>query len=94
MTQTAARPRGRSTPRLGAAPGLEKISETAARLRASESHVYRLITLGLLEVTDIALPGSRKSKTRVLADSTTRYIEKNTRRSVAGQLGSPETSVA
>jgi excisionase family DNA binding protein len=41
------------------------IKETAGRLRCSESHVYRLIATGKLRVTDVALPGSRRPKSRV-----------------------------
>ena len=55
------------------------IGETAARLRCSPKHVYRLIATGVLHATDIALPGSRKPKTRVPEDDVASYIKGRTR---------------
>lgn len=53
-------------------------SEAADRIRASESHIYRLIAEGELRAVDIAQPGSRKPKTRVRSDDLDAYIEKQT----------------
>jgi len=54
-------------------------AEAAERIRASESHVYRLIADGKLRAVDIAQPGSRKPKTRVRSDDLDAYIEASTR---------------
>jgi len=54
------------------------INDTAARLRCSRAHVYRLIAAGDLAVKDIAAPGSRRPKTRVREDGLTRYINGRT----------------
>ena len=53
-------------------------AEAADRIRASESHIYRLIAEGELRAVDIAQPGSRKPKTRVRSDDLDAYIEKQT----------------
>ena len=55
-------------------------AEAGDRIRASESHVYRLIAEGALRAVDIAQPGSRKAKTRVRSDDLDRYIEESTRK--------------
>jgi excisionase family DNA binding protein len=54
-------------------------AEAGDRIRASESHVYRLIADGKLRSVDIAQPGSRKPKTRVRSDDLDAYIEASTR---------------
>ena len=54
-------------------------AEAAERIRASESHIYRLITDGKLRAVDIAQPGSKKQKTRVRSDDLDDYIEASTR---------------
>ena len=54
-------------------------AEAAERIRASESHVYRLIADGKLRAVDIAQPNSRKPKTRVRSDDLDEYIEASTR---------------
>jgi excisionase family DNA binding protein len=54
-------------------------SEAAERIRASESHIYRLIADGKLRAVNIAQPGSRKPKTRVRSDDLDTYIEASTR---------------
>lgn len=53
-------------------------AEAGERLRASESHVYRLIADGDLRAVDIAQPGSRRPKTRVRSDDLDAYIEART----------------
>jgi excisionase family DNA binding protein len=65
-------------------PGVASVTlytpaEAGDRIRASESHVYRLIADGRLRVVDIAQPGSRKPKTRVRSDDLEAYIEASTR---------------
>jgi excisionase family DNA binding protein len=52
--------------------------EVAERLDCSENHVYRLITTGVLRAVDIALPGARRSKTRVRDDDLAAYIDSRT----------------
>jgi excisionase family DNA binding protein len=56
------------------------ISAAAARLGCSDNHIYRLIAVGELEAVDIALPGARRSKTRVKSDGIDTYIGGRTRR--------------
>src|SRR5271165_3214840 len=58
---------------------LHTIPATADLLECSEAHVYRLISAGVLAVVDIAMPGSRRSKTRVRDDSVNAYIDRSTR---------------
>lgn len=53
-------------------------AEAGERIRASEAHVYRLIEDGELRPVDIAIPGSRRPKTRVRSDDLDAYIEKRT----------------
>lgn len=72
-----ARPMSRRPP--AAALVLYTPAEAADRIRASESHVYRLIAEGKLRAVDIAQPGSRKPKTRVRSDDLDAYIEASTR---------------
>jgi len=71
---------------VSAAPGLSLLTPAAAaaRIGASEMHVYRLIADGELRAVDIAQRGSRRSKTRVRSDDIDRYIETRTR-----QAGTP-----
>jgi len=59
------------------------INEAAGRLRCSDDHVYRLIAAGTLRPADIALPGSRRSKTRIREDDLAAYINGQTRRAPA-----------
>ena len=54
-------------------------AEAGDRIRASESHVYRLIADGVLRSVDIAQPGSKKPKTRIRSDDLDAYIETSTR---------------
>jgi excisionase family DNA binding protein len=54
-------------------------AEAGERIRASETHIYRLIEDGELRAVDIAQPGSRRQKTRVRPDDLDAYIEKRTR---------------
>ena len=59
---------------------LYTIPETAVLLgHVSEMHVYRLIAAGVLDVVDIAPPGSRRSKSRVRSDDLAKYIDSRTR---------------
>ena len=72
-----ARP-SRSAP---AAPALSLLTpaEAAARIGASEMHIYRLIADGELRAVDISQRGSKRSKTRVRSDDLEAYIEVRTR---------------
>ena len=72
-----ARP-SRSAP---AAPTLSLLTpaEAAARIGASEMHIYRLIADGELRAVDISQRGSKRSKTRVRSDDLEAYIETRTR---------------
>jgi excisionase family DNA binding protein len=72
-----ARPMSRRPP--AATLALLTPAEAAERIRASESHIYRLIADGKLRAVDIAQPGSRKAKTRVRSDDLDTYIEASTR---------------
>jgi excisionase family DNA binding protein len=72
-----ARPMSRRPPAVSLV--LHTPAEAADRIRASESHVYRLIADGKLRAVDIAQPGSRKPKTRVRSDDLDAYIEASTR---------------
>ena len=59
---------------------LYTIPETAGLLgNVSKMHVYRLIAAGALRAVDIAVPGSRKSKTRIRGDDLAAFIEQRTR---------------
>ncbi|MGW4422769.1 helix-turn-helix domain-containing protein [Streptosporangium sp. NPDC004631] len=60
-------------------PMLLRIDEVADALRASETHVYRLIAAGELDTTDVATPGSSKSKSRVPRESLHAYVRRQTR---------------
>ena len=62
-----------------AASSLYTIPEAAERLRCSEMHVYRLIAAGALRAVDIAVPGARRSKTRIRDDDLAAYIDGKTR---------------
>ena len=72
-----ARP-SRSAP---ATPALSLLTpaEAAARIGASEMHIYRLIADGELRAVDISQRGSKRSKTRVRSDDLEAYIETRTR---------------
>lgn len=72
-----ARPMSRRAP--AASVVLFTPAEAGDRIRASESHIYRLIADGKLRAVDIAQPGSRKPKTRVRSDDLEAYIEAATR---------------
>lgn len=61
------------------APALLTIPQTAERLGCSENHVYRLIAAGALRAVDIALPGSRRAKTRIREDDYAAYVKDHTR---------------
>jgi excisionase family DNA binding protein len=54
-------------------------AEAGERIRASESHIYRLVADGVLRSVDIAQPGSKKPKTRIRSDDLDAYIETSTR---------------
>jgi excisionase family DNA binding protein len=56
------------------------IEEAARRQGCSQMHVYRQIARGELPAVDIALPGAKRSKTRVRSDDLAAYIERQTRR--------------
>ncbi|MEU0516612.1 helix-turn-helix domain-containing protein [Streptosporangium sp. NPDC006007] len=60
-------------------PLLLKIGEVADALRCGETHVYRLIAAGELDTTDVATPGSSKSKSRVPRESLHAYVRRQTR---------------
>ncbi|MGV9536599.1 helix-turn-helix domain-containing protein [Streptosporangium sandarakinum] len=55
------------------------IPQVKEALQCGETHVYRLIAAGALDATDIAAPGSRKSKTRVPRTSLQDYVRRQTR---------------
>ena len=55
-------------------------AETGGRRGCSDDHVYRIVASGLLRAVDIALPGSKRSKTRIREDDLQRYIDKQTRK--------------
>jgi excisionase family DNA binding protein len=64
------------------------IPQAAARLGASDMHVYRLIAAGDLRAVDIAQRGSLRSKTRVRADDIAAYIDQKTRQPASGRTAS------
>lgn len=69
-------------PALDTEPGqleLFTIPGTAEYLGCSEMHVYRLIESGELRIVDIAVPGSRRSKTRIRADDLADFLDRRTR---------------
>lgn len=68
-----------SSPPMASEPMLLKIGEVAAALRCGETHVYRLIAAGELDTTDVAHPGSSKSKSRVPRESLHAYVRRQTR---------------
>jgi excisionase family DNA binding protein len=74
-----AKPMSRRPPAASPSVTLYTPAEAGERVRASESHIYRLIAEGALRAVDIAQPGSRKPKTRVRSDDLDTYIEKSTR---------------
>jgi excisionase family DNA binding protein len=53
--------------------------EAGERIRSSDDHIYRLIAAGVLHAVDIALPGARRSKTRIREDDLQAYIDGQTR---------------
>jgi excisionase family DNA binding protein len=55
------------------------IPGTAEYLGCSEMHVYRLIEAGELRIVDIAVPGSRRSKTRIRAEDLADFLDRRTR---------------
>jgi excisionase family DNA binding protein len=55
------------------------IEETAQAENCSMMHVYRQIARGELTAVDIALPGAKRSKTRIRSDDLAEYIERQTR---------------
>jgi hypothetical protein len=80
MPNAKARPNGGHHVTAPAELRLYTIPETAALMGGvSEMHVYRLIAAGVLDVVDIATPGSRKSKSRVRSDDLADYIKRQTR---------------
>jgi excisionase family DNA binding protein len=68
------------TPEARASVRLHTIPGAAGRLGCSADHVYRLIARGVLPAVDIAVPGARRSKTRVRDDDLAAYIDARTRR--------------
>lgn len=76
-----------SSPSTAEVPLLLKIAEVANALRCGETHVYRLIAAGELDTTDVATPGSSKSKSRVPRESLHAYVRRQTRR--ASPSGAP-----
>ena len=71
-------PEAASTIRLHTIPG------AGAQLGCSENHVYRLIAAGVLPAVDIAVPGARRSKTRIRDDALRAYIDTRTRQAGDG----------
>lgn len=55
------------------------IPQVRNALQCSETHVYRLLADGELEATDISVPGSSQSKTRVPRTSLAAYVKRQTR---------------
>lgn len=55
------------------------IPQVAEQLGCSRVHVYRLINAGALEAVDIAVPGSPRTKMRILVDDLNGYITSSTR---------------
>jgi excisionase family DNA binding protein len=72
-----AKPMSKGSP--AAALTLLTPAQAAARIGASEMHVYRAIAAGELRAVDIASPGAKRSKTRVRSDDLEAYIEARTR---------------
>jgi excisionase family DNA binding protein len=68
------------TPEAAWSVRLHTIQGAAEVLGCSENHVYRLIAAGVLSAVDIAVPGARRSKTRVRDDDLASYINTKTRR--------------
>lgn len=60
-------------------PEVLTIPETAAALKVCRGTIYALIAAGDLDTCDIAPTGSPKPKTRVIAASVARFIERRTR---------------
>lgn len=58
---------------------LYTIPETALRLGCSKNHVYRLIAAGVLNATDIAEEGARRTKLRVTEGSLADFLHRRTR---------------
>jgi len=63
---------------------LHTMPGAAGLLGCSEDHVYRLVAAGVLPAVDIAVPGARRSKTRIRDDDLCTYIEAKTRRAGNG----------
>ena len=63
-----------------ARPQLLTMLQAADRLSCSDDHVYRLIAAGVLRAVDVALPGAKRSKTRVREDDLVLYIDRQTRK--------------
>jgi len=55
---------------------LLKPKDAAAQIGCSESHVRRLMADGELDISDIARPGSRRSKMRVPSTSVLAYMRR------------------
>jgi len=73
-----------STPEAASAIRLHTIRGAAGLLKCSETHVYRLIAAGVLPAVDIAVPGARRSKTRVRDDALRAYVDAGTRQAGNG----------
>ena len=71
-------------PEAAASVRLHTIPGAAGLLDCSEMHVYRLIAAGVLPAVDIAVPGARRSKTRVRDDALRAYIDAGTRQAGDG----------
>lgn len=59
------------------------IPQAAERLEIATNTVYRLIASGDLRAVDLAVSGTRKSKTRVRDDDLEAFIEGRTREAQA-----------
>lgn len=59
------------------------IPETADELGIAATTVYRMIACGDLRAVDMAVPGAKKSKTRVREDDLEAFIEGRTREAQA-----------
>ncbi len=55
------------------------IPEVADELKIAPNTVYKMIAAGDLRAVDMAVPGARKSKTRIRQDDLLAFIEARTR---------------
>lgn len=55
------------------------IPEVADELNIAPNTVYKMIAAGDLRAVDMAVPGARKSKTRIRVDDLEAFVEARTR---------------